>query len=138
MKSKKVQGIIGKTLFIIIALLSSAVFCLQNRVSDFFSIVLFREMKNFYQSSLGNEVDFRDKINISPNILVKNYNFKKPRHSFVDKRAWITTALISSCQWKTFVPFCLQKKRPEKTFLTLITNYCKIVQENKLWYSKQQ
>ena len=30
------------------------------------------EIKNFYLSSLGNEVDFRDKMNISPNILVKN------------------------------------------------------------------
>ena len=34
LKSKKVQGIFGKTF--ILALLSSAVFRLQNRVSDFF------------------------------------------------------------------------------------------------------
>ena len=34
LKSKKVQGIIGK--MFILALLYSAVFCLQNRVSDFF------------------------------------------------------------------------------------------------------
>ena len=34
MKSKKVEGIFGKTF--ILALLSSAVFCLQNHVSDFF------------------------------------------------------------------------------------------------------
>ena len=34
MKSKKVQSIFGKTF--ILALLSSAVFCLQNSVSDFF------------------------------------------------------------------------------------------------------
>ena len=34
LKSKKVQGILGKTL--ILALSSSAVFRLQNRVSDFF------------------------------------------------------------------------------------------------------
>ena len=34
LKSKKVQCIFGKTL--ILAYLSSAVFCLQNRVSDFF------------------------------------------------------------------------------------------------------
>ena len=38
-KSKKVQGIFGKTF--ILAWLSSAVFLLQNRVSDFFWIVLF-------------------------------------------------------------------------------------------------
>ena len=31
----------------------------------------------------------------------------------------ITTALTSSCHWKTLVPFCLRKKRPENAFLTL-------------------
>ena len=31
-----------------------------------------REIQGFYLSSLGNEVDFRDKINVSPNILAKN------------------------------------------------------------------
>ena len=36
---------------------------------------------------------------------------------------------------KTLAPFCLQKKIPE---LTLTVNYRKIVQENKLWHSKQQ
>ena len=34
LKNKKVQGIFGKTF--ILALLSSAVFCLQNSISDFF------------------------------------------------------------------------------------------------------
>ena len=27
-----------------------------------------------------------------------------------------TTALTSSCHWKTLVPFCLRKKRPENGF----------------------
>ena len=31
-----------------------------------------REIKGFYQSSLGNEVDFCDIMNVSPNILAKN------------------------------------------------------------------
>ena len=57
------------------------------------------------------------------------------KHGFVDERALITMTLISSCQWKTLVPFCLRKKRPENAFLTLIVNYQKIVQKNK---SKQQ
>ena len=39
LKSKRVQGIFRKTF--ILALLSSAVFSLQNRVSDFFQFVLF-------------------------------------------------------------------------------------------------
>ena len=56
----------------------------------------------------------------------------------MDERALITTTLISSCHWKTVAPFCLQKKRPEKAFLTLIANYHKTVQKNKLCYPKQQ
>ena len=49
-----------------------------------------------------------------------------------DKRAMITTKLISSSHWKTLVPFCLQKKKPENTFLTLIVNYHKIVREKQI------
>ena len=69
------------------------------------------EINGFYQSSLGNEVDFRDIMNFSPNISAKNQNFKKLRHGFVDERALITTTLISSCHWKILVPFCLRKTR---------------------------
>ena len=49
----------------------------------------------------------------------------------MDERALITTTLITSCFWKTFVPFYLQKKRPENAFLTLIVNYRKIVATEK-------
>ena len=94
--------------------------------------------KRLYQSSLGNEVDFRDIMNFSPNILAKNQNFIKLRHSLVDERALITTTLISSCHWKTFVHLCLRKKRPENAFLTLIVNFRKILQKNKLCHQKQQ
>ena len=45
-----------------------------------------REIKGFYQSSLGNEVGFRDIMNVSPGILAKNQNFEKLRHDFVDER----------------------------------------------------
>ena len=86
-----------------------------------------QEIKGFYQSFLANEVDFRHMMNIFPHILAKNKNFKKLRHSFVGERAWITTTLICPCHWKTHALFCLQKKRPENTFLTLIVNYRKIV-----------
>ena len=37
--------------------------------------------------------------------------------------------LISSCHWKTFVPFFLRKKKPENAFLTLIENYRKNAQK---------
>ena len=56
-----------------------------------------REIKDFYQSALGNEVDFRDIMNISSNILAKNSNFQKLKHGFIDERALITTTLVSLC-----------------------------------------
>ena len=56
-----------------------------------------QEIRGFYQSSLGNEVDFRDIMNGSRNILAKNTNFKKRRHGFVNERVIITTTLASSC-----------------------------------------
>ena len=93
-----------------------------------------RDIKGFYQGSLGNEVDFRDIMYVSPNILAKKL---KLRHGSVDETALITMTIISSCHWKTLAPFCLLKKRPENAFLTLIVNYPKIVQ-NKLCHLKQQ
>ena len=112
--------------------------CRLNRVFRFLLNYFVQEIKGFYQSSLGGEVNFRDIMNVYPNIFAKNWNFKKLRHYFVDERALITTALTSSCHWKTLLPFYLQKKRDEKAFLTLIVNYRKIAQKNKLCYSKQQ
>ena len=49
--------------------------CLCNILIKIFRFLLncfVREIKGFYQSSLGNEVDYRDIINVSPNILAKN------------------------------------------------------------------
>ena len=77
-----------------------------------------------------------DMMNVSPNILAKNRNFKKLRRGFVDERAMITATLISSCHWRTLVPFCLLKKGPENAFLTV--NYRKMAQKNKLCLPKQQ
>ena len=50
----------------------------------------------------------------------------------------IAMTLTYSCHSKTLVPFCLQKKQPEKAFLTLAMNYRKILQKNKLCHSKQE
>ena len=60
------------------------------------------------------------------------------RHGFEDKRAMIKTTLMSSCHWKTLVPFSLRKKRPENALLTLTENYNKIVQKIKLCHLKEQ
>ena len=138
LKSKKVQGILAETF--ILALLSSAAFLLKTRVSDFFKISFAQEIKGFYQSSLGNDVDFRDIMNVSQNILVKNQNLQKLKHGFVDERVMITTTLISSssCHCKVLAPFCLQKKRAKNAFLTLTVNYHKVVQKNKLCQPKKQ
>ena len=62
----------------------------------------------------------------------------KNRHGFVDERAMIKTTLMSSCHWKTLVPFSLRKKRPENALLTLTENYNKIVQKIKLRHLKEQ
>ena len=81
LKSKKVQDIFRKTFIfgIVVFILSSAVFCLQNCLR-FLLICFAWDIKGFYPSSLGNEVDSKDMSNVSPNILAKNWNFKKLRH----------------------------------------------------------
>ena len=86
---------------IVFSCLSSTKLCLQNCFA--------REIKGFYQSSLGNEVDFKDIMNFSLNISAKNQNFKKLKDGLVDERALITTTLISFCHWKTLVFFCWRK-----------------------------
>ena len=134
-KQKGTRYIQGNVYFgiIVFSCLSSTKLCLR-----FLLICFAREIKSFYRSSLGNEVDFRDIMNLSPNVLAKNSNFGKLRQGFVDERALITTTIISSCHLKTLVPFCLRKKRLENAFLTLILNYRKITQKNKLYHSKLQ
>ena len=114
LRTKKIQGIFGEKL--ILALLSSTAIRLQNRFLRILLLCSTRGIKGFYQSSLRNEVDFRDLMNVSLNILAKNWNFKKLRHYFVDARALITTTLVSSCHLKTLIPFCSWNKRPENHF----------------------
>ena len=103
---------------IIFSCLSSRKQCLRFLLNYFV-----REIKGLYQSSFRNEVDFRDIMNVSPNILANKKKKKKLRHCFVDERAPIITTLISFCRWKILAPFCLRKKIPKKAFLTLIVNY---------------
>ena len=66
LKGKKVQARFGKT-FILALLSSSTKLYLRFLLNCFV-----REIKGFYESSLGNEVDLRDVIDFSPNILAKN------------------------------------------------------------------
>ena len=68
-EQKGTRHIRGNAYFgiIVFSCLSSTKPCLR-----FLLICFDREIKGFYQSSLGNEVDFRDIMNVSPNILAKN------------------------------------------------------------------
>ena len=100
------------------ALSSSVVFRLQNRASDFFLICFALELIDFCQTSFENKVDFRNIMNVSPNTLAKNQNFKKLRHGFADERAMITTTLISSCQWKTLTFLLAKEKTLKRAFNT--------------------
>ena len=77
---------------IVFSCYSSTKTCLR-----FLLICFAQEIEGFYHSSLGNKVDFRDIMSVSPNILAKNKKFKKLRHSFVYEIALITTTFISSC-----------------------------------------
>ena len=70
LKSKKAQGIFGE-IFILALLPSSTKTCFR-----FLLICFAHDIKGFYKSSLGNEVDFRDIMNVSPNILANNENLK--------------------------------------------------------------
>ena len=75
LKIKKVQDIFG-----VFSCLLLTKPCLR-----FFWIWFAWEIKAFYQSSLESEVNFRDIMNVSPNL-----NFKKRRYGFADQRALIT------------------------------------------------
>ena len=44
----------------------------------------------------------------------------------------ITNALISCCHWKTLVPFCLQKKRPENAFFNTASELSQIRTEKQI------
>ena len=66
LKSKKVPVIFRETL--ILGLLSSAVFNSTKPCLRFLLICFAQNIKAFYHRSSGNEVDFRDIMNVSPNI----------------------------------------------------------------------
>ena len=104
----------GKVYFgiIVSSCLSSTKQCLRFLLTCFA-----REIKGLYQSSLKNEADFREIMNVLPNILAKNYNFKTLRRGFVDERTLIRTTSISSCHLNIPANFGLRKKTTENAFL---------------------
>ena len=130
LKSKKVQGILGK---MFILALSSAAFRLQKHVSDFFTFFcsgdrrLLSEFLRKWGWFHGHNEDF---------------------HKYLHWELKFQKTKTQSCRWKNTdnndiniflslenpVPFCLGKKRPGNAFLTLTVNYLRIVQKNKLLF----
>ena len=112
---------------IIFSCLSSTKWCLR-----FLSNCFVLEIKGFYQSSLGNEVGFRVIMNVSPNILSKNFKklkFQKTETQFYRWKSTENNDINIFLSLKNPCTFLLAKKRPENTFLTKIVNYSKIVEK---------
>ena len=99
------------------------------RCLRFLLISFAQEIKGFYQSSLRSEVDFRDIMDVSPNILAKNYNFKILRPGLADESTDNSDINILLSLENPGI-FLLAKERPVNAFLTLIVNYRKIAQKN--------
>ena len=74
---------------IIFSCLPSTKLCLR-----FILICFAQEIRGFYQSSLENEVDFTNIMNVSPYILAKNRSFKKQMKEQL-KRAFNTNSKLS-------------------------------------------
>ena len=133
LKSKKVQDIFRETFILILS--SLAVFLLKTLSWIFINV--FRSGDKRILLDFMRKWGWFHGHNVSlPKRLGSRINFQKTETQLC-RTAMITTALISYCHWKTLVPFCLRKKRPEKAFLTLTVNYRKIVQK-KLYHPKQQ
>ena len=110
LKSKKVQSRFWKTF---ILTLSSAVFRLQNQVSDFF-YKLFCLGDKMHLSEFLMKRGWFQGHNISPYILAKNENLKKLRFDFVDERALITTTWISPLSLENSCTFLPAKEKDLK------------------------
>ena len=66
-----------------------------------------------------------------PNILAK-IKFSKTETCFCRWKSNDYNKNDYSCHWKTLVPFCMRKKRPENAFLTLTVDYHKIVKKKQI------
>ena len=101
----------------------------------FLLICFAREVKDFYQSSLGNEIDFRDIMNVSPNVLKvrisKNWNMV-----FIYERVLIITTFILWCHWKTFVLFLPAKEQTWKRIFNTNNELSQNCTENQIMPSK--
>ena len=58
------------------------------------------------------------------------------RHGFVDERALTATTSISSCHWKTLVPFLLAKEKTWERFFNTNSELSQNCTENQIIPSK--
>ena len=132
-EQKVTRYIPGKAYFgiIVFSCLLSTNLCLR-----FLLICFAREIKSFNQSSLENEIDFINIMNLSLNILTKNKLFKKLRRGFVNERQWLQQH-SSSSHWKICI-FLLANKNIWKSIFNTNSELHRIVQKNNLIHSKQQ
>ena len=95
--TRYIQGNIHFGIILFSCLLSAKVWL------RFVLICFVRKLKSFYQSSLGNKVDFMD-IWTFPQISWLKIKVSK-KWDTVEQIAMIITTLIFSCHWKTLVLF---------------------------------
>ena len=106
--TRYIQGNIHFGIILFSCLLSAKVWL------RFVLISFVQKIKSFYQSSLGNKVDFMD-IWTFPQISWLKIKVSK-KWDTVEQIAMIITTLMSSCHWKTLVRFWLQNKKNLNTW----------------------
>ena len=107
LKSKKVQGIFRKMFILKMSFV-------YKTVSHIFLKLFYLGEKRLLSEFLRKWGWFQGHNEHFPKYLGSKLKFQKLRNGFVDERALKTTTVISSCHWKTLVPFCLQKEKTWK------------------------
>ena len=142
LKSKKVQGIFGKRLFVHYYLQLSFVYKTVSQIS--FKLFFFPEIKGFYLSSLGYEVDFRD-IWTFPLISWLKIKLSKTEKCFCRWKSTDNNEINIFLSLENPCAFLFAKEKTWKR-ITLIVNYrtksyrktnCAIQNSNELaieWY----
>ena len=136
LKSKKVQGIFGKRLFVHYYLQLSFVYKTVSQIS--FKLFFFPEIKGFYLSSLGYEVDFRD-IWTFPLISWLKIKLSKTEKCFCRWKGTDNNEINIFLSLENPCTFLFAKEKTWKRIFNTNSELShKIVQKNKLCYSKQQ
>ena len=104
----------------------------------FLLICFVLEIKGFYQSFLGNEVDFTDIMNVYLNVLAKKKKIQKTETLTFRWKSKDYNNINVFLSLEIPCTFLLAKEKTWKTFFILRVSHSKIVQKNKLCHAKQQ